>query len=105
MITPPSSTPAAPPAPPMAPQMPTARLRAAPSVKVVVRIESEAGAMIAPPSPCTARAAMSTPWLSAMPPASEATANSVSPATNTRRRPSRSAARPPSSRNPAKVTV
>ena len=57
---PPSRTPAAPPAPPMAPQIPTARLRAGPSVKVVVRIESEAGAMTAPPSPWTARAAIST---------------------------------------------
>ncbi len=43
VMTPPSSTPAAPPAPPMAPQMPTARLRSCGSVKVLVRIESEAG--------------------------------------------------------------
>jgi len=103
--TPPRRTPAAPPAPPIAPQMPTARLRAAGSVKVVVRIDSDAGAMTAPPRPWTARAAISTPWLSARPPASEATLNSASPATNTRRRPSRSAARPPRSRKPAKVTV
>ena len=46
----------APPAPPIAPQIPTARLRAVPSLKVVVRIESEAGATIAPPRPWTARA-------------------------------------------------
>ena len=76
---PPSSTPAAPPAPPIAPQMPTARLRAAPSAKVVVRIDSEAGAITAPPRPWTARAAISTPWLSANPPASEASANSTRP--------------------------
>ena len=105
MSTPPSSTPAAPPAPPIAPQMPTARLRAGPSANVVVRIDSEAGATIAPPRPCAARAAISRTLLSASPPASEASANSVSPKTNTRRRPSRSAARPPSSRKPANVTV
>ena len=102
---PPSSTPAAPPAPPIAPQMPTARLRAAPSVKVVVRIDSDAGAITAPPRPWTARATMSTVRLSANPPARLESANSTRPATNTRRRPRRSAARPPSSRKPAKVTV
>ncbi len=41
--TPPSSTPAAPPAPPIAPQIPTARLRAGPSVNVVVRIAQRCG--------------------------------------------------------------
>ncbi len=41
----------------------------------------------------------------ASPPASDATPNRTSPDTNTRRRPSRSAARPPSRRNPANVTV
>src|SRR5437588_573244 len=45
------------------------------------------------------------PCDSARPPASEASANSNRPKTNTRRRPSRSAARPPRSRNPANVTV
>ena len=104
-MMPPSSTPAAPPAPPIAPQMPTARLRAAPSAKVVVRIDREAGAITAPPSPWIARAAISTPCESASPPTSDAAENSTSPLTNTRRRPSRSAARPPSSRKPANVTV
>jgi len=93
------------PTPPIAPQMPTARLRAGPSSNVVVRIESEAGAMIAPPRPCAARAAISSVCVSANPPASEASANSTRPEMNTRRRPSRSAARPPSSRKPANVTV
>jgi hypothetical protein len=40
---PPSSTPAAPPAPAIAPQMPSALLRSAPSVNVVVTIASAAG--------------------------------------------------------------
>ena len=48
---PPRSTPAAPPKPAMAPQMPSALLRSAPSSKVVVRIDSAAGEMIAAPSP------------------------------------------------------
>ncbi len=66
---------------------------------------SVAGATTAPPSPCTARATVSIPWLVDRPPASEAAAKSSSPATKTRRRPSRSAARPPRSRKPAKVSV
>ena len=59
VMMPPRSTPAAPPAPPIAPQMPTARLRSRPSLKVVVRIDSDAGAITAPPSPWIARAAIS----------------------------------------------
>ena len=102
---PPSSTPAAPPAPPIAPQIPTARLRSAGSVKVVVMIDRLAGAMIAPPSPWTNRAMISTLWLLASPPANDDSANSTRPVTNTRRRPTRSAARPPSRRKPAKVMV
>ena len=48
---PPRRTPAAPPAPPIAPQIPIARLRSAGFVKVVVRIDSEAGAITAPRAP------------------------------------------------------
>ena len=103
--TPPSSAPEAPPIAPIAPHSPSARLRSAPSGKLVVRIESVAGATIAPPSPCAARAATSVSSFWARPPASEARANSASPPANTSRRPSRSAARPPSSRKPAKASV
>ena len=49
--TPPSSTPAAPPEPATAPQAPSALLRSAPSLKVVVTIESAAGERIAAPRP------------------------------------------------------
>ena len=56
--------------------------------------------MNAAPNPCAARAAISSPRVTANPAASEATATANSPAMNTRRRPRRSAARPPSSRNP-----
>ena len=59
---PPSSTPAAPPEPATAPHTPSARLRSAPSAKVVVTIDSAAGERIAAPRPCTARAATSQPW-------------------------------------------
>ena len=43
MSTPPSSTPTAPPEPATAPQTPSARLRSAPSAKVVVRIDERGG--------------------------------------------------------------
>jgi hypothetical protein len=64
-----------------------------------------AGEMIAPPKPCTVRAAISSPRELATAQASEASTNSAMPAMNTRRRPSRSEARPPSSRKPANVSV
>ena len=103
--TPPSSTPAAPPEPATAPQTPSAVLRSAPSLKVVVTIESAAGETSAAPRPCTARAMISHSSLWAKPPASEASANSSRPEMNIRRRPSRSARRPPSSRKPPKINV
>ncbi len=103
--TPPRRTPAAPPEPATAPQIPSALLRSAPSRKVVATIESAAGERIAAPRPCTARAAISWPEVLASPPASEARANSTSPNMKTRRRPSRSASRPPSNRKPPKVST
>src|SRR3954454_19764782 len=102
---PPSSTPAAPPAPATAPQTPSALLRSAPSANVVVTIDRAAGETIAAPRPWTARAVMSHPSDCARPPASEASAKSTRPPMKTRRRPKRSAARPPSSRKPTKVSV
>jgi hypothetical protein len=55
--------------------MPSALLRSAPSWNVVVRIESAAGAMIAAPRPCAARAAISAVSLDASPQRSEASVN------------------------------
>jgi len=52
-----------------------------------------------------ARAATSQPGLWARPPASEAIEKRMRPATKTRRRPSRSAMRPPSSRKPPNTSV
>src|SRR4029077_5996521 len=101
--TPPASTPTAAPLPPSAPQIPRALFRSVPSSKLVITIESAAGVMIAPPRPCTARATISIPSDCANPQTSEASVNSATPTMNTRRRPSRSAARPPSSRKPPKA--
>jgi ABC-type branched-subunit amino acid transport system substrate-binding protein len=58
----------------------------------------------AAPRPCARRAPTSIPSLPARPPTSEASANSDVPATRIRRRPSRSAARPPSSMKPPYVS-
>lgn len=101
--TPPSRTPTE--APPLITnaQMPIARARSEGSVKVVMMIASAAGAMMAPPTPCKARAATSSHWLPASPQRSEATVNSASPKANTLRLPNRSPALPPSKRNPPKV--
>jgi hypothetical protein len=101
--TPPMSRPAAAPTPPTAPQTPRAMFRSRPSRNVVDRIESAAGVMIAPPKPCSARAPISEASDHAKPASSDATVNTPRPTRKIRRRPSRSAARPPSRRNPPKV--
>ncbi len=102
---PPSSSPTA--APPAAMPLHTlsAFVRSSCSVKVVVMIDSAAGDTSAPPRPCRARPRMSTCELCASALSAEATANSVTPIMNRRRRPSRSAARPPSSRKPPNSRV
>ena len=63
------------------------------------------GTSSAGPIPWSTRAASSTPTAGARPLASEAAMNSSTPVMKTRRRPSRSAARPPSSRKPANVSA
>ena len=80
--TPPSSTPAAAPNPPTAPQTPSAMLRSLPSVKVVIRIESAAGAMIAAPRPWSARAPISDGSFHAKAARSEAAVNTTRPTMN-----------------------
>src|SRR5919109_2987444 len=100
---PPKRTPAAAPEPPSAPQMPSALFRSAPSVNVVVTIESAAGEMIAAPTPCTAREAISTPALCASPHVSDVAVKRIKPPTKIRRRPRRSAIRPPRRRKPPNV--
>ena len=100
MRKPPRSTPAAPPLPEAAPQMPSARFRSAPSAKVVIRIESAAGASSAPPRPWSARKPISEPSDHEIPHRSELTENSARPIMNSRRRPKMSASRPPRSSAP-----
>ena len=85
--------------------MPSARVRSRPSGKLVTISASTAGAANAPPTPCSARAASSTPGVVARPPASEARVNRVMPAMNILRRPRMSPARPPSSSRPPDVSV
>ena len=97
---PPSSTPAAEASPPTPPHTPRAVWRSLPSLKVVVRIESAAGSIIAAPVPWARRAAIIGPEACARPPINDETAMMMVPATSTRRRPRRSAALPPSSMNP-----
>src|SRR5262245_61059963 len=104
-IRPPSSSPIAPPAPAIAPHTASARLRSCPSAKVVRMIDSAAGETSAPPSPCRPLAASSMPWDCETPQTNEAPEKSAIPATNSRLLPSRSASRPPSKRNPPKMSV
>ena len=88
---------------PLAPQavkMPEARLRAGPSANVVVMIERPPGAVNAAAAPLTKRVAISRVPSSTSPPSSEATVKTASATRKTRRRPSRSAVRPPSSSRP-----
>ena len=98
--TPPRTWPATKPTEETAPYRPMARVRSGPSGKPVVMRDSAAGATMAAPAPCTTRAAISSTGSWASPPARLASENATRPATNMRRRPSRSAARPPRIRRP-----
>src|ERR1700680_3010702 len=98
---PPKSTPAAAPPPPIAPQIPSALLRSAPSSNLVVMIDSVAGDTRAAPTPCTARAAISTELEPASPHASDAAVKTARPVMKISLRPSRAAKRPPRSKKRA----
>jgi hypothetical protein len=91
--------------PPSAPQIPSALFRSAASVNVVEMIESAVGVMIAAPAPWTTRAARSAAGDQASPHMSDATVKNKTPVMNTRRRPSRSAVRPPSKSRPPNVSA
>ncbi len=103
--TPPSNSPMAPPPTATALQTPSAVVRSRPSLKVVVSTASAAGETRAPPSPCRARPATRMPADPASPFISDAAEKTTMPRRKSRRRPMRSAARPPSIRNPPKVNV
>ena len=78
----------------------SARLRASPSSKFVVMIDRLAGVRNPALTPVAKRARISTHPDGASPPSPEKAMNTTSAARNMRRRPSRSAARPPSSTKP-----
>ena len=66
---------------------------------------SDAGTRIAAPSAWTTRKAMSIPTPGAIAQSTEARVNSPTPTVNARRRPSRSASRPDTTRNAAKTML
>lgn len=82
-----------------------ARARSPGSVNRFMMSDNATADTTAPPTPCTARAATSSPCVLANPQASDAMVNSVMPARNSRRWPYRSPSRPPSSRQPPKVSM
>ena len=86
------------------PKTPIALARSAGSVNSITISESATAETIAPPSPCTARATTSASCEVASPQASEATVKSAIPIRNRRWWPKRSPSRPPSRRNPPKVS-
>ncbi len=102
---PPSSRPTAAPPTAIAAQTLRALVRSGPSLKVVVTIDSAAGETIAAPRPCSARATMRNSEDVASPARAEAPVKTITPAINRRLRPTKSAARPPSSRNPPNASV
>jgi hypothetical protein len=102
---PPRSTPMAAPDPAIAPRIPSALFRSAPSTNVTETIENTDGARSAAPAPCRILNVTSIVDDVDRPHSSEQIANAMSPAMNTFLRPSRSPMRPPSSRNPPKVSA
>jgi hypothetical protein len=104
VIRPPVINPTVPPPAPRPPQIPSALLRSLPSRNMFITIDSAAGSMTAAPNPCAARIAIRNGSLGASAHPSEAAVNRPSPSIRIRRRPSRSAARPPSSKKPPNVS-
>ena len=82
-------------------QVPIARPRIS-GGKAAEMIARLCGTISAAPTPCTARAAISAPIPGASAQAAEASAKSRIPETNTRRRPNRSPAAPPTSSSAAR---
>ena len=93
------------PEPAMPPRIPSALFRSAPSRKVTSVIEKTDGERIAPAAPCRSRATMSISDDCESPASSEVTRKSPRPTMKRLRRPSRSPMRPPSRRNPPKVSA
>ena len=103
--TPPIRGPAAMETPPTAPHTPMARARSAGSVKVLVMIDIATGLSIAPPTAWTMRKTMSQSRLGASEHSREPAVKATRPATNTLRRPIRSAVEPASISSEARTRV
>lgn len=91
--------------PPTAPHTPIARARWAGSVKVLVMIDIATGLSIAPPTAWTMRKTMSQFRLGASEHSREPAVKATRPATNTLRRPIRSAVEPASISSEARTRV
>jgi hypothetical protein len=102
VMKPPRSRPAAPPPAATAVQAATAWSRSRPSVKMVVMIESAAGAVVAAPRPWRARETTSISGETEKPQESEAVVKTASPATKVLLLPHRSDTLPDRSKKPAK---
>src|SRR5215468_3897047 len=103
--SPPTSRPTTEPSPAIAPYTPSALVLAGPAGNVVASSDSAHGAAKAAPQPCAIRAVISTVSFGANPPAIDAQVNTTIPVRNTRSRPNRSPARPPTSSSPPKASA
>ena len=97
---PPASSPTEPPAEATKPYTPIALAWSRGSGNIVTIIPRITAEVIAPPTPCTKRAATSTPWLSDSPQRSEAAVKIPRPTMKTRFRPRMSPKRPASRSRP-----
>ena len=86
-------------------QIPIARPRSPGSVNTLVRMDSVDGMMNAPPTPISARAAMSSFGVSTSAATTEPTPNTARPSCNAPRRPKRSPRLPAVSNRPANTSV
>ena len=102
VISPPSTGPTATATPVIAPSRPKATALSRPWKACAIRA-SEVANMIAPPTPCPARAAMRNTGPLARPQASDPAVNTARPIANNSRRPNMSASEPAMSRNAARV--
>ena len=80
-------------------------MRWGPSPKVASTIDSAAGDISAADMPCAPRSTTSSAGSGLIPTRNEQTVNATMPTSSIRRRPNRSAARPPNSRNPPNVST
>ena len=88
----------------MAPQMPRAALRRSGRTAALSKV-SDRGMIMAPPAPCSARAAISTPMLGARAATADEAVKRAIPATKIRRRPNRSPRAAADSSRTANVSV